>query len=304
MRKSKRQCWIHAVTALVLLSSLFGQPAEQKPSTAGDELNQGVSVYKAGRYEEAIDHFRRAAELEPTLMAARLYLATAYAQQYVPGADTPENREFASNAIAEYKLVLVSNPTDIHSLKGIAYLDLMQRNYDEAVAYYQRAADVDPSDPENYYGVAYIDWTVAYRFRQDLRNEAGLQPTDSAIDKPLCATVREHNWGRVTRGIEMLKKAIQLRADYDDAMAYLNLMYRERADMQCGYSAASEADLKLADDWVDKTIEVKKAKAEHGKDLPATESEEKNCTSHRLQYPYVASLSLAARGWSWCRNPA
>ena len=55
---------------------------------------------------------------------------------------------------------------------------------------------------------------------------------------------------------------MQLRPDYDDAMAYLNLMYRERADLECGDEAAHAADLKTADEWVDKTMATKKAKAE------------------------------------------
>ena len=45
-------------------------------------------------------------------------------------------------------------------------------------------------------------------------------------------------------------------------MAYLNLMYRERADVQCDDPAARAADLKTADEWVDKTMATKKAKAE------------------------------------------
>jgi len=60
----------------------------------------------------------------------------------------------------------------------------------------------------------------------------------------------------------MLKKAIDLRHDYDDAMAYMNLMYRERADVQCNDPAARAADLKAADDWVDMTLAIKKRKAE------------------------------------------
>jgi hypothetical protein len=62
-------------------------------------------------------------------------------------------------------------------------------------------------------------------------------------------------------GIDNLNKALQLRPDYDDAMAYMNLMYRERSDIQCDDSAASSADLKTADEWVDKTIATKKSKA-------------------------------------------
>jgi hypothetical protein len=59
-----------------------------------------------------------------------------------------------------------------------------------------------------------------------------------------------------------LNKAIQLRPDYDDAMAYLNLMYREKADVECDDLAARQEDLKTADHWVDQTLSTKKAKAE------------------------------------------
>lgn len=45
-------------------------------------------------------------------------------------------------------------------------------------------------------------------------------------------------------------------------MAYMNLMYRERADLECDDLAARSRDLKTADEWVDKTLAVKKAKAE------------------------------------------
>lgn len=57
----------------------------------------------------------------------------------------------------------------------------------------------------------------------------------------------------------MFEKALNLRPDYEDAMAYLNLMYRERADMQCNDRAAYDADTKVANLWVDKTMATKKA---------------------------------------------
>ena len=54
----------------------------------------------------------------------------------------------------------------------------------------------------------------------------------------------------IQEGIDNLNKALQLRPDYDDAMAYMNLMYRERADVQCDDPSARAADLKTADEWV------------------------------------------------------
>jgi hypothetical protein len=91
-----------------------------------------------------------------------------------------------------------------------------------------------------------------------------MKPDDSlpAKDKKACAEMKEHNTANVQEGIDNLNKALQLRPDYDDAMAYMNLMYRERADIQCDDPAARSADLKTADEWVDKTMATKKAKAE------------------------------------------
>ena len=69
----------------------------------------------------------------------------------------------------------------------------------------------------------------------------------------------------VEDGIQKLQKSLELRPDYDDAMAYLNLMYRERADLECDNPDARKADLKTADDWVDKTMATKKAKGREGR---------------------------------------
>lgn len=228
---------------------------------ARDHLNKGVQSYKNARYEEAIEHFKTAVSLDPSLLNARIYLATAYAQQYVPGADTPENKRFADQAIEEYKKVLAVDPVNINSVKGIAYLYLQQKRFDEAKQYYNKAVQIDPNDPESYYSVAFIDWTEAYKFRQEERNKLGMKATEPLKDKKACQVVKDHNAPTVEEGINLLNKALQLRQDYDDAMAYLNLMYRERADYECDSPEARTADLKAADSWVDKTIATKKEKA-------------------------------------------
>lgn len=229
---------------------------------ARDQLNKGVQSYKNARYEEAIAHFQSAINYDPTLTNARLYLATAYAQQYIPGAETDENKRMANQAIDEYKRVLEADPQNIGSVKGIAYLYLQMKDFDKAKEYYRKASEIDPNDPEAYYSVAVIDWTQAYQPRMDARAKIGLKPTEALKDKKVCADIKAKNEGVVEEGIKMLDKALQLRPDYDDAMAYMNLMYRERADYECEDAAARERDLKTADEWVDKTMATKKQKLE------------------------------------------
>jgi hypothetical protein len=111
-----------------------------------------------------------------------------------------------------------------------------------------------------------IDWTQAYAPRMEARAKLGLKPTDEPKDKKTCAQllkdIKDKNGPLVQDGIQKLQKSIELRPDYDDAMAYLNLLYREQADLDCDNPDARKADLKQADDWVDKTLATKKAKAE------------------------------------------
>ena len=229
---------------------------------ARDQLNKGVQSYKSAKYEEAIDHFQKAVSLDPGLINARLYLATAYAQQYIPGADTEDNNRMGQQAIDQYKAVLERDPKNINSVKGIAYLYLQMKKFEEAKQYYRKASELDPNDPEAYYSIGVIDWTQSYQPRMEERAKLGLKPEEPLKDRKVCGMLREKTADVIKDGIAMLEKALQLRPDYDDAMAYMNLLYRERADVQCDDPAARAADLKTADEWVDKTMAVKKAKAE------------------------------------------
>ncbi|HYX54510.1 MAG TPA: hypothetical protein VE783_13715, partial [Candidatus Limnocylindrales bacterium] len=95
---------------------------------ARDQLNKGVQAYRSAQYEAAIEHFKNAVDLDSDLKVAKLYLATAYAQQYVPGVDTPDNVRNAQLAIEEYKKVLENDPKSVNSLKGIAFLYMQQKS--------------------------------------------------------------------------------------------------------------------------------------------------------------------------------
>lgn len=255
-----------ALAALAMLAGLSGC----NKLSARNQLNKGVQAYKATKFEDAVNFFQKAKELDPELTVAKLYLATACVAQYVPGGDSPENTRWADCAIEEYKRVLEEDKgnknTVILATKGLASLYFNMKKFEEAKEYNKKAIELDPNDPENYYSVAVIDWTQTYVPRMEKRGELGLKVTEPLKDKKVCAELRTKNMEKVEEGITMLQKAIDLRKDYDDAMAYLNLMYRERADIQCEDPAARDADLKLADEMVAKTMEVKKMKAEKAKE--------------------------------------
>ena len=257
------------LTLASVLLALFASVGCDKLK-ARDQLNKGVKAYKDNHYEQAIDHFQESVRLDPTLINARMYLATAYVSQYIPGVDSPDNLRTAQQAIDEYQKVIDANPSreqKVNSAKGIAYLYLHEKKWDDAKKYYRMASDSDPNDPEPYYSIGVIDWTACYQPRMEKRAALGLKPEENLNgknkdQKKACDELKAQNTPAIQEGIDSLQKAIQLRPDYDDAMAYMNLMYRERADVECDDPAARAEDLKTAEHWVDETLAIKKAKAE------------------------------------------
>jgi len=108
---------------------------------------------------------------------------------------------------------------------------------------------------------------LAFRANNEMRADYNKNNIKKQVrdDQPLPPAVRQEYVAKfgtlVDEGIADLQKAIQLRPDYDDAMAYLNLLYRRKADMV--ESADERASLiKQADDLVDKVKEIKQKRAE------------------------------------------
>jgi tetratricopeptide (TPR) repeat protein len=144
------------VAALFILSQL---PASgQDSGLAGEELQRGVEAYKAHQYARAAQHFKNAVGLDPELLDAQLYLATAYANQYVPGSREEENIALGEKAIAEYQRILDRDPDNVGAISGTASLYFQMQRMDEARRFYSRQVSLVPDKPEPYYSIAVIDW--------------------------------------------------------------------------------------------------------------------------------------------------
>jgi tetratricopeptide (TPR) repeat protein len=241
---------------------------------ARDKLNKGVQAYKAGQTDLAIEDFKTAKDLDPGLTNARLYLATAYSAQYIPGAPSPENIRNGQQAAQEFKDILANDPANLSAIDGLGSIlynmaggpPFDPKMMEESKSYHQKHIQLKPDDPEPYYWVGVIDWSLAFRGNRDMREEynktakKSIRDTDPA--PPALATAFQQKYGTVVdEGIASLQKAMQLRTDYDDAMAYLNLLYRQKADMETS-AEARDADVKLADDLVDKVKAIKQRKME------------------------------------------
>jgi len=269
LRKIARR--VAALAALLVLAFASSGCSKLK---ARDLLNKGVTAFKNGQSDAAIEYFKQSKETDPELLNARLYLATAYASLYIPGAPSQENLARGNQAVAEFKEVLDKDPNNLSAIDGIGSILFQMggqpfdpKKFEESKTYHQKHIQLKPDDPEPYYWIGVIDWTLAFRGNGEMRmeyNKSNIKKQVKDTD-PLPAGIRSQYAAKygplIDEGVTELQKAISLRPDYDDAMAYLNLLYRRKADM-VESKEEREALLKQAEDLVDKVKEIKQKRSE------------------------------------------
>jgi tetratricopeptide (TPR) repeat protein len=226
------------------------------------ELNKGVDAYKGTHYEEAINHFQRATMLDPNLPMAKGYLATALGQNVVPGLLTPDNLKTAQQAIDIFQEVLAKDPKDVNSMKQVAGIEFSVKRLDEAKAWQKKALQEDPKDPEAAYTVGVIDWMQAHQNTLSALAPAGLNDDgegNAKAPKKIMDQLKDQNTPLVQEAMQYLNQALENRPTYDDAMSYMNLVYRAKANLDYGDAQAVKADLDTAKDWSSKSMGTRKA---------------------------------------------
>ena len=226
------------------------------------ELNKGVDAYKGTHYEDAINHFQRATMLDPKLPMAKGYLATALGQNVVPGLLTPDNLKTAQQAIDIFQEVLAKDPKDVNSMKQVAGIEFSVKRLDEAKAWQKKALQEDPKDPEAAYTVGVIDWMQAHQNTLSALAPAGLNDDgegNAKAPKKIMDQLKDQNTPLVQEAMQYLNQALENRPTYDDAMSYMNLVYRAKANLDYGDAQAVKADLDTAKDWSSKSMGTRKA---------------------------------------------
>src|SRR5215468_7525497 len=175
---------------------------------ARDNLNKGVRAFRDTHYENAVSYFKKAVELDPDLTTAEIYLGTAYAQQFVPNGRGEDNDKNAKLAIQTFEDVLKRDSTNVNAVAGLASIYQNTQDLQKAHEYYVKYAGLEPSNAIPYYAIGSLDWIIVY----DKNN-----PPPEAEQAKL-----------VDEGLGSLDKALALDPDYEDAMTYKNLLYREK----------------------------------------------------------------------------
>lgn len=167
-------------------------------------------------------------QLDPTDTASYFQLADIY--------EDSGEYQLAEETFLKAREVRPNDPAVYLQLAG--YYN-RQGDFEKTIEALDERTRVEPNNPEAYYTTATYYWDKAYRdFR--LNDKEKMQ--------------------YVMSGIDSVNKAIEIKSDYMEAIAYKNLLLRLQANLEKD-PAKQQALLKEADQLRDKATELRKQKA-------------------------------------------
>lgn len=236
---------------------------------ARNDLNKGVQAFKSAQFDAAEGYFKSAIKLDPTFINAKLYLATAYQSQFVPGADSPDNIQLGDEAAQVYREVLKQDPNNSNAVAGLASLYFNMKKMNQARQWDMKLIQLEPKNPTPYYSIGVIAWTETYTANNNLRKQlgttnqseplVGAKPKRKAIEA--CKQLASTSVPEIQDGLAHLRQSMDLRKNYANAMTYANLLWRQQADMACGDKTERDQALAEADEWVAKSLAARKLQA-------------------------------------------
>ena len=196
---------------------------------AKNQLNEAARAYHEGRFVEAEQHSREAAQLDPTNKTAPMFIARTIHAQYRPGVQTPENIAKAQQAIDAYQEILKNNPKDEEAYKAIAYLYGSIKEDQKLRDWISARAASDTTEPEKraeaYVVLASKDWDCSFKITELPTNKITTldQATNKATvsyKKPKDQKEFEQAQMCVKKGLVEAENAIKFDPNNESAWSY------------------------------------------------------------------------------------
>lgn len=191
-------------------TQLFGSYVERKPDNPWGHYMLGLSAWKGGDHERAVEAFERALALDPTHVKSYLNLARVLLEVDRPA----EALARIDSAIGFDSLSNVA-----YRLRGLA-LDGLDR-VDEAIDSYQHALTLDEKDvwSMNNLGVLYLDVGWPDEALYPLARAVSLDSTQAVFFNNLGMALEQT--GRWARAAEVYRQAVAVDSTHAKAVANL-----------------------------------------------------------------------------------
>lgn len=241
-----------ALICLLLPTSL----AAQEVSRAAREMfNVGVQLFNAEQYRAASETFEKAVSMAPGLFQARVYLATSYAQQYLPGVQSEENKAIAAKALDSLQEVLKRDPKNLPATDSTASLYLQMRDLPNATEWVHRLLLLNPGNKGGLTTLGLIIWLEFAERDREARLTLEMKPGEPGPlpDEELRAELKAMYWGKLQDGIASVNQVLADDPTFGAGMAAMVRLLRSAADL-ADDDKQYKSLMAQADDWAKKAV--------------------------------------------------
>ncbi|HXG58591.1 MAG TPA: tetratricopeptide repeat protein [Thermoanaerobaculia bacterium] len=239
------------------------------------EIKEANRAYSAEDYRTALAGYQRARQIDPKdFPDLDRMIGYSLIGLYVPDDKSPENEKRADTAIVELNRYLSKRPDDRIAREALINLYLNANRTSEAIAYFKNYLKNNPGDLDTVRSLATLyakqgDFNESLNWYEKITLLDSKNPEAFYIYGVVCyekvaknppADVNE-KLAIIEKGKRALERAIQMRPEYFEAMAYLNLLYRQQALVETDPARQQEL-IARADSIRNQAVEIiKKRKA-------------------------------------------
>jgi tetratricopeptide (TPR) repeat protein len=151
----------------------------------------------------------------------------------------------SSDSRAAYEQVVALDPTNVEALSALGALAMRRdgmlliapevngrTHWDEATEWYRKLAAVHPDDKLIWGKLGAIAWMQSNNAILMARFQSALRTNQEGPLPPKRAVILRTKYGAIIdQGIADLGRALELDANFADAIGYLSMLFRERADL-------------------------------------------------------------------------
>ncbi|MEO8033571.1 MAG: tetratricopeptide repeat protein [Acidobacteriota bacterium] len=256
-------------TALILSLFSFGCVEKIK---ARMEIKAGNDAYEKENYAEALQHYVKARQVDSSFADLTRMVGYSEIGLYVPDDKTPKNEQHADAAIRELNAYLKKRPDDRIARDALINMYLNANRNSQAIDYFRSYLNEHPADLEAVKSIATLyskagDFNESLNWYQKITLLDSKNPESFYIYGVVCyEKVAKNPPPELAQKLEIIDKgkgalqhAIDMKTDYFEAMAYLNLLWRQQAVLETDPLKAQE-DVKQADTIRLRAMEIIKAR--------------------------------------------
>ena len=260
---------VMAVGGLILLgTTAMGCQKTVNQFKAKQVIRKGNAYFKQQLYDDALKQYEEAMKLDPNEIRIKKFVAMGNMAIYNPGSQHPKDLNALETSIKYFKEYLAVKPEDQSAAKFLVTTYMNSRRYDDAIQYFKDWLKLHSADKQAVQTIAML-YAKKGDFEQSMEwqdNLSKLDPTNAEVFYTIGVTCWDKSYNTppdqmdgatrkalADRGMAALDKANALRADYFEAMLYVNLLYREYAKLENDPRQKEEL-LAKATEWQKKAL--------------------------------------------------